>query len=76
MTNVPSLNGIGDDDYYRENGEIVKDKGLIKIGDDYYFVIYNGKIKKNGERTVVEEKTNGLLPAGTYYFGPDGKMVR
>ena len=78
MTNVPSLypDGIGADDYYRENGEIVKDKGLIKIGDDYYFVIYNGKIKKNGERTVVEEKTNGLLPAGTYYFGPDGKMVR
>ena len=78
MTNVPSLypDGIGDDGYYRENGQIVPDKGLIKIGDDYYFVIYDGRIKKNGDRTVVAEKTNGLLPAGTYHFGPDGKMVR
>ena len=67
--------GIGDDGFYREDGEIVRDKGLVLIDGDYYYVIYNGKIKKDGDRTVTEEKANGLVPAGTYHFGPDGKMV-
>ena len=75
MTNVPVLDGIGADGYYRENGVIVADKGLIKDGDDYYYVIYNGKIKKDGDRTVTAEKANGLVPAGTYHFGEDGKMT-
>ena len=75
MTTVPVLDGIGEDGYYRENGQIVPGKGLVKIGDDYYYVIYNGKIKKDGDRTVTEELSNGLLPAGTYHFGPDGKMT-
>ena len=77
MTNVPVIveNGIDADGYYRENGEIVPDKGLICIDGDYYYVIYNGKIKKDGDRTVTAEKANGLLPAGTYHFGPDGKMT-
>ena len=68
-------NGIGDDGFYREDGEIVRDKGLVLIDGDYYYVIYNGKIKKDGDRTVTEEKANGLVPAGTYHFGSDGKMV-
>ena len=67
--------GIGDDGFYREDGEIIRDKGLVLIDGDYYYVIYNGKIKKDGDRTVTEEKANGLVPAGTYHFGPDGKMV-
>ena len=75
MTNAPVQNGIDENGYYRENGEIVPGKGLIKIDNDYYYVIYNGKIKKDGDRTVTEEFSNGLLPAGTYHFGPDGKMT-
>ena len=73
MTTV--LNGVGNDGFYRENGEVIKDKGLVKVGDDYYYVIYNGKVKMNGLRTVTALKSNGLLPAGDYYFGADGKMV-
>ena len=69
------LSGIGEDGFYRENGVIVPDRGLIEIDGDYYYVIYNGKIKIDGDRTVTEEKANGLVPAGTYHFGPDGKMV-
>ena len=75
MTNAPVQNGIDENGYYRENGEIVPGKGLIKIDNDYYYVIYNGKIKKDGDRSVTEEFSNGLLPAGTYHFGPDGKMT-
>jgi hypothetical protein len=75
MTNVPVLEGIGTDGYYRENGQIMLDKGLIEIDGYYYYVIYNGKIKTNGDRTVTAEKANGLLPAGTYHFGADGKMT-
>jgi hypothetical protein len=67
------LNGV-DDDYYYENGVVVKDKGLVLFEGDYYYVIYNGKIKKDGDRVVTEEKANGLLPAGKYHFGTDGKM--
>ena len=69
------LSGIGEDGFYRENGVIVRDKGLVEIDGDYYYVIYNGKIKLDGDRTVTEEKANSLVPAGTYHFGPDGKMV-
>ena len=75
MTNVPVLDGIDEDGYYRENGVIVKDKGLVFVEGYYYYVIYNGKIKKNGDRVVTEDKTNGLLPAGTYHFGEDGRMT-
>ena len=75
MTNAPVQNGIDENGYYRENGEIVPGKGLVQIDGDYYYVIYNGKIKKDGDRTVTEELSNGLLPAGTYHFGPDGKMT-
>ena len=76
MTNRPVAGpSIGDDDYYREDGVIVKDKGVVKFGDDYYFVLYNGKIKKNANRTVTEEKANGLVAPGIYFFDVDGKMV-
>ena len=75
MTNAPIEYGIDENGFYRENGEIVPGKGLVLIDGDYYYVIYNGKIKKDGDRTVTEEKANGLVPAGTYHFGPDGKMV-
>ncbi len=47
--------------------------GLIEIDGDYYYV--------NGSGLVVTGKyyvtrTNGLMPQGTYEFGPDGKMIR
>ncbi|MBO4467981.1 MAG: hypothetical protein J5766_01635, partial [Clostridia bacterium] len=60
---------------YRVNGVIQEDAGLICLDGDYYYVIYNGKIKKDGDRYVSAAKANGLLPEGMYHFGPDGKMV-
>ena len=71
------LNGIDDEGYYRENGAIVTGgKGLIQIGEDYYYVVYSGKIYKNGSRTITGKYTNGLFPDGTYTFDPDGRLVK
>ena len=70
------INGVGDDGYYRENGAIVKGgKGLVKEGDDYYFVVWSGKVLKDSDRAVQPAQTNGLLPSGIYHFGADGKMT-
>ncbi len=68
--------GIGADGKYYENGEVCGNKGLIKIGEDYYFVCYSGKIKLNGNQTVTMANSNGLMAPGVYYFGADGKMVQ
>ena len=76
MTNAPVENGINADGYYFENGAVVKDKGLVEVDGDIYFVTYSGKVKMNSTRTVVQEKTNALLPAGEYYFCEDGKMLK
>ena len=58
--------------YYYENEEKTY-AGLVKIEEDYYYV--NGACRVvTGEYQVT--KTNGLLPAGTYEFDQDGKMIR
>ena len=46
--------------------------GLIKLGDDYYFVASNGKCV-TGKYYVWETKCD--LPLGNYEFGDDGKML-
>lgn len=70
------LKGIVNKDgvlYYFENGK-PKMAGLIKIGEDYFFVNgADGKVCVSESRYVWE--TNGLLPEGTYEFGPDGRML-
>ena len=65
---------VGDDYYYKVNGVIQKDLGLIKIDGDYYFVCYSGKLKI-GTKGLTAAMTNGLLPAGVYTFGADGKLM-
>lgn len=78
------LNGLwnsGEDTYWVQNGEIVKDAGLIRIvlenGEvNYYYFGADGKAYKGteGKTEYLVEKNNGLsLPAGIRYsFGPDG----
>ena len=58
--------------YYIENGLGVE-KYLIKVGNDYYYATYGGKVAVN--KTVNTYKSNCDLPKGTYTFGPDGKMI-
>ena len=63
------------DGFYYENGVLVKGKGLVKIGNDLYFVKQNGAVYVGNGLHVPASKTNGLMPAGIYNFGPDGKMI-
>ena len=71
-------NGIYDEDgalYYYENG-VRTHKGLVMIGEDYYYIKTDCTAVTNVTRTVDENHNNGLLPAGTYKFGADGKLIK
>ncbi len=61
--------------YYYENGVVQLGKGIIEIDGDFYFVRTDGSIYKNGKINVPEAKTNGLIEAGSYSFGADGKLI-
>ena len=61
--------------YYTDANGVCQHAGLMKIGEDYYYAAKNGVCAVDVTRVVSESATNGLLPAGTYTFGPDGKMV-
>ena len=66
-------NGFVDGRYYID-GVMQVNLGLIKVGEDYYYIHGNGVVQV-GTFYVNEGKTNGLLPAGTYNFGADGKLI-
>ncbi len=69
------LKGIVEKDgkyYYYENGNGAE-KGLVKVGDDYYFAVYMGELIVN--KVHYAWQTNCDLPAGKYEFGADGKML-
>ncbi len=61
-------------DYYYANGKIGENAGLVKIGEDYYYILSNGTVYKNGTLTISANKLNGFFTPGKYTFGPDGKM--
>ena len=61
--------------YYYVNGEMQFGLGLIEIDGDYYYIRSNGLVATTAWY-VPEDATNGLMPAGTYEFGADGKMIR
>ena len=69
-------NGViqGEDGIYRYylNGVQQYGLGLIKVGDDYYYVRSNGKICTTD--WYVGANDYGF-PAGSYSFGEDGKMI-
>ena len=57
------------------SGIRVYEEGLYEFEGDYYYVRSNGLLITWGTY-VSEEKANGLLPAGEYKFGADGKMIK
>ena len=59
--------------YYYENG-VLTGAGLIQIDNDYYYVRTSTSEVVHGRSYWVTD-TNGLLPAGLYTFGTDGKMI-
>ena len=62
--------------YYYVNDVIMSNKpGLIELDGAIYYVKPSGKIAVSEARYVKEPYANGLVPAGTYTFGSDGKLV-
>lgn len=60
--------------YYENSNPVAK--GLVKDENgDYYFVNSSLKVVKNTWYAFNSAYSNGLLPAGRYYFGEDGKLV-
>ena len=72
----PTKNGIVAEDgtlYYYVDG-VKSYAGLIEIDGDYYYVNSSCKVVTTYHYWV--NHTNGLMPAGFYDFGTDGKMIR
>ena len=72
----PTKNGIVAEDgtlYYYVDG-VKSYAGLIEIDGDYYYVNSSCKVVTTSHYWV--NHTNGLMPAGFYDFGTDGKMIR
>ena len=70
-----SRNGIqpdaeGVDCYYIDG--IKAYMGLIKIGEDYYYIRSNGEVAKNAVYWI--SKTNGIVEEGNYKIDADGKV--
>ena len=69
------LNGIVEKDgkiYCYVLGGFGKVAGLTKVGDDYYFVNYDGTCATG---KLYAWATNCDLPTGNYEFGDDGKAL-
>ena len=59
--------------YYYVNN-VLTPAGLIKLGDDYYYVRTSNSEVIHG-RSYWVTVTNGLLPSGMYEFDNNGKMI-
>ena len=74
LTGTPK-NGIVEEDgvlHYYVNGKLTY-VGLIKIGDDYYYV--NSKCEVVRDCDYYISWTHDLLPQGKYHFDADGKLT-
>ena len=74
LTGTPK-NGIVEEDgvlHYYVNGKLTY-AGLIKIGDDYYYV--NAKCEVVRDCDYYISWTHDLLPQGKYHFDADGKLT-
>ena len=56
------------------DGVRVYEEGLYEYNGDYYYVRSNGLLATWAIH-ISESKTNGLVEAGEYDFGADGKML-
>ncbi len=67
-------------DIYYQNGAPADNLGLIRLGDDFYYIADGGRTVKNTTRTP--DKTNGLtfpngdpVPNTPFSFDADGRMI-
>ena len=58
---------------YIKDGCLTYNAGLVQVDGAYYYIQSDGTAVTNTEMYI--SKTNGLMKAGTYAFGADGKMI-
>lgn len=69
-----SFDDDGEIRYYEYGVPVVA--GLVKDDDgNLYFINGTKKAVRNTYYAFSDKTANGLMPAGTYYFGADGKLV-
>ncbi len=69
----PCINNENGDLYYYKDGKRVDNAGLVYVDGNYYLISSGAKVICGETRWV--NRTNGLMPAGEYTFGADGRMV-
>ena len=57
---------------YYQSGVLTRNAGLVQVDNAYYYIDGEGVAVTN--KTLLVEKTNGLVPVGSYTFGADGRM--
>ena len=68
------MDSDGEIRYYVDNVAVAA--GLVQDNDgNYYYINSTKKAVKDCEYAFSAKNSNGLLPAGKYSFGPDGKMI-
>jgi len=72
--NFTGLYENGENTHYIVNGQPLYPSKLVKVDGYYYYVSYSdGKVYKNC--TMWVNRTDGLVPAGSYTFDEKGRMV-
>jgi len=62
--------------YYYVDGLIKTGvQSLVNVDGAIYYVKWSGKVAVNENRNITDANSNGLLAAGMYFFGADGKLV-
>ncbi len=62
--------------YYIVKGAVYSTKGVLRIGEDFYYVSYNGSIVVNGTVRITADNQNGYgIPVGTYITDGNGRII-
>lgn len=69
-------NDLDNQTYLIENGVVVKNKGLYRTSDGYYYYFGENNYAYKDGTYALNDKLNGFLCAGSYVFGSDGKIKR
>jgi hypothetical protein len=72
-------NGPNEDGYFYKNGAALKAYQLVEYNGDYYFIGDYNKYVTNKSVSLTRARLDSVglteLPAGTYAFDADGKMI-
>jgi len=61
--------------YYYKDGPRVDSAGVVKVDGYYYYISGGGKARVNQVYDISTSKTNGLIPAGSYWIDEYGHIL-